>query len=77
MATTKPRQRKTTGRVMHEFKHGELKSGRGGKGDSPMPRAVKPVLPRCRLRSVSSGGSEFIGENRGGAWVRLRKGVSS
>ena len=32
MATTKPRQRKTTGRVMHEFKHGELKSGRGGKG---------------------------------------------
>ncbi|MGH6971845.1 MAG: DUF6496 domain-containing protein [Caulobacteraceae bacterium] len=25
-------QRKTTGRVMHEFKHGELKSGAGGKG---------------------------------------------
>ena len=25
-------QRKTTGRVMHEFKHGELKSGPGGKG---------------------------------------------
>ena len=32
MPTTTPRQRKTTGRVMHEFKHGELKSGRGGKG---------------------------------------------
>jgi hypothetical protein len=32
MAKTTPRQRKTTGRVMHEFKHGELKSGRGGKG---------------------------------------------
>jgi hypothetical protein len=31
MAKTTPRQRKTTGRVMHEFKHGELKSGRGGK----------------------------------------------
>jgi hypothetical protein len=30
--TATPRQRKTTGRVMHEFKHGELKSGRGGKG---------------------------------------------
>jgi len=29
---TSPRQRRTTGRVMHEFKHGELKSGRGGKG---------------------------------------------
>src|SRR5437868_12574783 len=32
MAQTSPRQRKTTGRVMHEFAHGELKSGRGGKG---------------------------------------------
>jgi len=29
---TTPRQRRTTGRVMHEFKHGELKSGRRGKG---------------------------------------------
>jgi hypothetical protein len=26
-----PRQRRITGRVMHEFKHGELKSSRGGK----------------------------------------------
>jgi Family of unknown function (DUF6496) len=32
MAKTTPRQRKTTGRVMHEFSHGELRSGRGGKG---------------------------------------------
>ena len=32
MPQTSLRQRKTTGRVMHEFKHGELKSGRGGKG---------------------------------------------
>ena len=31
MAKTTSRQRKTTGRVMHEFKHGELESGRGGK----------------------------------------------
>ena len=31
MAQTSPRQRKTAGRVMHEFKHGELRSGRGGK----------------------------------------------
>ena len=27
-----PGQRKTMGRVMHEFAHGELKSGPGGKG---------------------------------------------
>jgi hypothetical protein len=26
------RQRKTVGRVMHEYKHAELKSGTGGKG---------------------------------------------
>ena len=32
MPQTSPRQRKTTGRVMPEFKHGELRSGRGGKG---------------------------------------------
>jgi len=32
MAKSSPRQRRTEGRVMHEFKHGELKSGHGGKG---------------------------------------------
>jgi hypothetical protein len=32
MARSSLRQRKTAGRVMHEFKHGELKSGRGGRG---------------------------------------------
>ncbi len=32
MAKTSPRQRKSIGRVMHEYKHGELKRGRGGRG---------------------------------------------
>src|SRR5437762_3411483 len=32
MPKTSPSQRKTMGRVMHEFKHGELKRSRGGKG---------------------------------------------
>ena len=31
-ARTSPRQRKSIGRVMHEYAHGELKSGRAGKG---------------------------------------------
>ena len=31
MAKDTPAQRRTVGRVMHEFKHGELKSGPGGK----------------------------------------------
>lgn len=32
MAKTSMSQRKTLGRVMHEYAHGELKSGRRGKG---------------------------------------------
>ena len=32
MAKETMAQRRTAGRVMHEFKHGELKIGRGGKG---------------------------------------------
>ena len=32
MAKSSPRQRKTLGRVMHEYAHGELKSAPGGKG---------------------------------------------
>ena len=32
MAESLPRQKRITGRVLHEFKHGELKSGRSGKG---------------------------------------------
>ena len=32
MAKETPRQRKNAGRVMHEFKHGELRSGRAGSG---------------------------------------------
>ncbi len=32
MAKTSPRQRKSIGRVMHEYAHSELKSGRSGKG---------------------------------------------
>ena len=31
MAKTSPRQRKTIGRVMHEYEHGELKSGPDGR----------------------------------------------
>ena len=31
MPETTPRQRRTIGRVMHEYGHGELKSGRSGK----------------------------------------------
>jgi hypothetical protein len=32
MAKESPAQRETAGRVMHEYAHGELKSGKAGKG---------------------------------------------
>jgi hypothetical protein len=38
MRPASPRQRKTMGRVMHEFKHGELKSGSGGKAGKVQSR---------------------------------------
>ena len=39
MASETPRQKRITGRVMHEFKHGELKSGRRQRwqGEEPAP----------------------------------------
>ena len=51
------RQKRITGRVMHEFKHGELKSGRGGKVRSqaiasrskkPVPRKLENALRMTR-----------------------------
>jgi hypothetical protein len=52
MPKSSPRQRKTTGRVMHEFKHGELKSGPGGRAGKvkvavrPLPSRLKRPVPQ-------------------------------
>ena len=54
------RQKRITGRVMHEFKHGELKSGPGGKGGPvsagrPSPsRWRRPARRSMRARAVMS-----------------------
>jgi hypothetical protein len=55
--TSTPRQRKTTGRVMHEFKHGELKSGRGGKGGKVKSRrqAIAIALKEAGASKYESG----------------------
>ena len=47
-------QRKTTGRVMHEFKHGELKSGPGGKGGKVKSRkqAIAIGLSEARKKGA-------------------------
>lgn len=54
MAKTTPRQRKTAGRVMHEFKHGELKSGLGGKGGK-----VKSRKQAIAIALHESGASKY------------------
>ena len=52
MAKSSPSQRKTAGRVMHEFKHGELKSGKGGKGGKVKSRkqAIAIGLSKARKK---------------------------
>jgi hypothetical protein len=55
MPQTSPRQRKTTGRVMHEFKHGELKSGRGGK--------VKSRRQAIAIALKEAGASKYESED--------------
>src|SRR5438477_6048842 len=59
MASTSPRQRRVTGRVMHEFKHGELKSGRGGKGGK-----VKNRRQAIAIALEESGNSKYESERR-------------
>jgi Family of unknown function (DUF6496) len=56
MAKTTLRQRKTTGRVMHEFKHGELKSGRAGKGGK-----VKSRRQAIAIALKEAGASRYEG----------------
>src|SRR5262245_55325039 len=59
MPRTSPRQRKTTGRVMHEFKHGELKSGRGGKGGK-----VKSRRQAIAIALSEAGASKYSSERK-------------
>lgn len=59
MAQTTPRQRKTAGRVMHEFKHGELKSGPGGKGGK-----VRSRKQAIAIALHESGASKYDGKSQ-------------
>jgi len=58
---TSPRQRKTTGRVMHEFAHGELRSGRGGKGGKVKSRRQAIAIA---LKEAGASKYESESENR-------------
>jgi hypothetical protein len=48
------RQRRTEGRVMHEFKHGELESGPGGKGGK-----VKSRKQAIAIALSEAGNSQY------------------
>jgi Family of unknown function (DUF6496) len=61
MATESPSQRRTTGRVMHEFKHGELKSGPGGKGGKVKSRKQAIAIA---LKEAGASKYESESENR-------------
>ena len=54
MAKSSPRQRKTLGRVMHEFAHGELKSGPAGKGGK-----VKSRRQAIAIELKEAGASKY------------------
>ena len=57
MAQTSLRQRKTIGRVMHEFAHGELKSGPDGKGGK-----VKSRKQAIAIALKEGGASQYESE---------------
>jgi len=59
MARSSPRQRKTTGRVMHEFKHGELRSGPGGKGGK-----VKSRRQAIAIALSEAGASKYASKSK-------------
>ena len=53
------RQKRITGRVMHEFKHGELKSGPGGKGGP-----VKSRRQAIAIALEEAGASKYESNRR-------------
>jgi hypothetical protein len=57
MAKTSLSQRKTAGRVMHEFKHGELKSGPAGSGGK-----VKSRRQAIAIALKEAGASKYESE---------------
>jgi hypothetical protein len=54
-----PRRKRITGRVMHEFKHGELKSGPGGKGGP-----VKSRRQAIAIALEEAGASKYESDRR-------------
>jgi len=61
MPKQSPRQRETVGRVMHEYKHGELESGPGGKAGKVKSRRQAVAIA---LHEAGASKYESKRENR-------------
>ena len=59
MAKQSSGQKKTVERVMHEYKHGELKSGKGGKGGK-----VKNRKQAIAIALSESGASKYASKSK-------------
>lgn len=69
MAKTSSRQKRITGRVMHEFRHGELKSGRSGKGGK-----VKNRQQAIAIALREAGASRYESDRRNRRNLRRTEG---
>src|SRR6185369_5634728 len=69
MASNSPRQRRITGRVMHEFKHGELTSGPGGRGGK-----VKNRRQAVAIALEEAGSSKYESQRRNRRNLRRTEG---
>ena len=74
MPKTSPRQRKTLGRVMHEFAHGELKSGPEGKGGKVTSRRQAIAIA---LKEAGASKYESKPENKRNLAKSERKTLAS
>ncbi len=68
MPKTTPRQRKTIGRVMHEYEHGELKSGPSGKAGK-----VKSRKQAIAIALSEAGASKYDSEKENKAHLARSK----
>ena len=76
MAKASTGQRKTEGRIMHEFKHGELKSGKAGRGGK-----VKSRKQAIAIALHEAGASKYDSpakrkEAKGKTYQQEREGKS-
>jgi hypothetical protein len=77
MAKATERQRRTEGRVMHEFKHGELKSGPGGKAGKVKSRKQAIAIALSEAGHSKYDSSHENRENRARTAAKEARGATA